>query len=227
MYWGSYWQPRVVRLNKDMTSLAGPVTTPQGLTEFWEAPWMFERNGTYYMAYASNGGADCVTDSAYACIRYATASDPMGPWTHRGVLLDQVTSTTNHPAVMEFGGQWWMVYHTADAPGGSFTFSRAFFLFLMFLVLAPLVAPVLFVARRHRQAGSDGRYDREMAATGYGFLLAMYVALVITTPADLREDPGGALGAVAEFLYGLPDETAVVPPVAAALLIYLTHRRRG
>ncbi|WP_436929913.1 hypothetical protein [Halosimplex halobium] len=116
---------------------------------------------------------------------------------------------------------------TAEAPGGSFTFSRAFFLFLMLLVVAPLVAPVLFVARRHRRTGSDTRYDRGMAATGYGFLLAMYVALVITTPADLQEDPGGALGAVAEFLYGLPNEAAVVPPVAAALLIYLTHRQLG
>ncbi|MCD0443234.1 family 43 glycosylhydrolase [Glycomyces sp. A-F 0318] len=118
MYWGSYWQPRMVRLNQDMTSLAGAVTTPQGLTDFWEAPWMFERDGTYYMAYASNGGSGCVTDSAYACIRYATASSPAGPWTHRGVVLGQVTSTTNHPAIEQFDGQWWMVYHTADAPGG-------------------------------------------------------------------------------------------------------------
>ncbi|WP_051325706.1 family 43 glycosylhydrolase [Glycomyces tenuis] len=118
LYWGSYWQPRMALLDQDMTSLASPVTTPQGLTDFWEAPWIFERNGTYYMAYASNAGSDCVTSSSYACVRYATADDPAGPWTHRGVVLGQVTSTTNHPAIMEFDGQWWMVYHTADAPGG-------------------------------------------------------------------------------------------------------------
>ncbi len=118
LYWGSYWQPRMVKLNQNMTSLASAVTTPQGLTDFWEAPWMFERGGTYYMAYASNAGADCVTSSSYACIRYATATNPAGPWTHRGVVLGQVTSTTNHPAIMQANGQWWMVYHTADAPGG-------------------------------------------------------------------------------------------------------------
>lgn len=118
LYWGSYWEPRMAMLNQDMTSLASPVTTPQGLTDFWEAPWMFERDGTYYMAYASNAGADCVTSSSYACIRYATAQDPAGPWTHRGVVLGQVTSTTNHPAIERFDGRWWMVYHTADAPGG-------------------------------------------------------------------------------------------------------------
>lgn len=125
LYWGSFWEPRVAPLQPDMTSLAGPVTTPQGLTGFWEAPWMFQRNGLYYMAYASNEnlGDDCVTSSSFACIRYATATDPTGPWTHRGIVLDQVSSTTNHPAIVEYVDeqvqpQWYMVYHTADAPGG-------------------------------------------------------------------------------------------------------------
>jgi glycosyl hydrolase family 43/concanavalin A-like lectin/glucanase superfamily protein len=118
MYWGSFWQPRVVRLNANMTTLNGSVSTPQGLTDFWEAPWMFKRNGVYYMAYASNAGAGCVTSSSFACIRYATAGNPMGPWTHRGIVLGQVTSTTNHPAIVQHRGQWYMIYHTADAPGG-------------------------------------------------------------------------------------------------------------
>lgn len=118
LYWGSYWEPRAARLQDSMTALDGGVFEPEGLTGFWEAPWLFERDGVYYMAYASNSGADCVTDSAYACIRYATADSPAGPWTHRGVVLDQVSSTTNHPAIMEFGDRWHMVYHTAGAPGG-------------------------------------------------------------------------------------------------------------
>ncbi|TDC77869.1 family 43 glycosylhydrolase [Streptomyces hainanensis] len=118
LYWGSYWEPRAVRLRDNMTALDGAVFEPAGLTGFWEAPWLFERDGLYYLAYASNSGADCVTSSAYACVRYATANSPAGPWTHRGVVLDQVSSTTNHPAIMEFGDRWHMVYHTADAPGG-------------------------------------------------------------------------------------------------------------
>jgi glycosyl hydrolase family 43/Big-like domain-containing protein len=121
LYWGSFWQPRMARLADSMTALEGPVVTPTGLAEFWEAPWLFERGGTYYMAYASNAninGDGCVTSSQFACIRYATASSPAGPWTHRGIVLDQVSSTTNHPAIEDFNGQWYMVYHTADAPGG-------------------------------------------------------------------------------------------------------------
>jgi hypothetical protein len=124
MYWGSFWAPRMVQLNENMVELDSSVVTPQGLAEFWEAPWMFKRNGTYYMAYASNaniGGDGCVTSSSFACIRYATANSPTGPWTHQGIVLDQVTSTTNHPAIIEYpegSDEWWMVYHTADAPGG-------------------------------------------------------------------------------------------------------------
>jgi hypothetical protein len=129
MWWGSFWQPRMVTLGDSMTELTSEIVTPQGLAGFWEAPWVFERDGTYYMAYASNeniGGDSCVTSSSFACIRYATADDPLGPWTHRGIVLDQVSSTTNHPAIVEFDGQWWMVYHTADAPdGGNFRRSVA------------------------------------------------------------------------------------------------------
>ncbi|WP_336204151.1 glycoside hydrolase family 43 protein [Nonomuraea sp. LPB2021202275-12-8] len=116
MYWGSYYGLRAVRLNAGMTSTVGSVITPSGVTNFWEAPWMFKRAGVYYLAYAANDSA--CSAPGYACIRYATASNPLGPWTHRGVVLDQVTSTTNHPAIVEFKGQWYMVYHNANSPGG-------------------------------------------------------------------------------------------------------------
>ncbi|HEX6196454.1 MAG TPA: family 43 glycosylhydrolase [Jiangellaceae bacterium] len=132
MWWGSFWQPRMVVLNENMVELDSEIITPEGLTEFWEAPWVFKRDGVYYMAYASNaniGGDGCVTSSNFACIRYATADDPMGPWTHQGIVLDQVSSTTNHPAIVEYpegSDEWWMVYHTADAPdGGNFRRSVA------------------------------------------------------------------------------------------------------
>lgn len=116
IYWGSYYGVRAAKLKSNMIELDGAVTTPQGVANFWEAPWLFKRNGLYYLAYAANDSA--CSAPGYACIRYATATGPLGPWTHRGVVLDQVTSTTNHPSIVEFKGQWYMVYHTADAPGG-------------------------------------------------------------------------------------------------------------
>ncbi|MEV4176469.1 glycoside hydrolase family 43 protein [Nonomuraea sp. NPDC049709] len=130
MYWGSYYGLRAARLNANMTSINGSVITPSGVSNFWEAPWMFKRNGVYYLAYAANDSA--CSAPGYACVRYATASNPLGPWTHRGVVLDQVTSTTNHPAIIEFKGQWYMVYHNASSPGGgnfrrSVTIDKLFF----------------------------------------------------------------------------------------------------
>jgi beta-xylosidase len=118
MYWGGYWAPRAVRLASNMVDTVGSVVTPTGLTNYWEAPWMFKRNGLYYMMYAANDTNGCVTNSNYACQRYATATNPMGPWTHRGIVLGQVSSTTNHAGVVEFNGQWYIVYHNANAPGG-------------------------------------------------------------------------------------------------------------
>ncbi|MEU6431780.1 hypothetical protein ABZ860_38270 [Microbispora sp. NPDC046973] len=57
-----------------MIELDGSVVTPQGLTDYWEASWMFTRGGVYYMVYAANDTDGCVTSSSYACRRYATAS---------------------------------------------------------------------------------------------------------------------------------------------------------
>lgn len=111
---------------------------------------------------------------------------------------------------------------SADAPGGTFTFSRAFFFFLMLLVIVPLVTPVLLVARRHRRRGGNRRYDRALAAAGYLFVLAFYVGLGISVPPALQEDSPGALGAV---LYSLPRFSGVVPPIVGAAVIYLVHRR--
>ncbi|SDS58085.1 family 43 glycosylhydrolase [Actinoplanes derwentensis] len=126
MYWGGYWAPRAVKLAANMIDTVGSVVTPQGLTNYWEAPWMFKRNGLYYMMYAANDTSGCVTNSNYACQRYATATNPLGPWTHRGIVLGQVSSTTNHAGIVDFNGQSYLVYHTADAPaGGNFRRSVA------------------------------------------------------------------------------------------------------
>lgn len=113
---------------------------------------------------------------------------------------------------------------TQGATGGTFTFSRAFFLVLLVLVLGPVVAPVLLVARRHRRTGSTAAYDRGLAAAGYAFALALYLGLVVSAPADLTDPAGGPLGPVVGLLYALPRAAGVVPPLVAAALVYAVHR---
>ena len=122
MYWGSFGNLRRVELAQDMKTPVGDVRSVTGLTGFFEAPWLFERNGTYYLAYAGNNAgptSPCTPANYHACIAYATAQSAEGPWTYRGTILPPVSSTTSHPGIVELDGQWWIAYHTADAEGGN------------------------------------------------------------------------------------------------------------
>ncbi|WP_212743088.1 family 43 glycosylhydrolase [Microbacterium sp. 2FI] len=123
MYWGSFGRLMATELAADMKTRVGtPTTITSGVTGFFEAAWMFTRDGTYYLAYAANNAgptSTCTPANYHACIAYSTASSPLGPWTFRGRILAPVSSTTSHPAIAEFQGEWYMAYHTADAVGGN------------------------------------------------------------------------------------------------------------
>ncbi|WP_311267925.1 family 43 glycosylhydrolase [Sphingobium sp. WCS2017Hpa-17] len=121
LYWGTFGQLRGIELERDMVTLKGGGQAIEGLTGFFEAPWIMKRKGIYYMLYAGNKAgptSDCTPAVYHACIAYGTAPAPMGPWTYRGVALKPVSSTTSHPGAVEFKGQWYLVYHTADAKDG-------------------------------------------------------------------------------------------------------------
>jgi len=117
---------------------------------------------------------------------------------------------------------------TTGGRGGSLTLSRSFFAVVGLFVVVPLVAPVLFVARRHRRAGddpADGPYDAALAAAGYLFVVALYVGLVVSIPPSQQTAPTGPLAPVVAALYSLPQLAGVVPPLVAAAVILLCHRR--
>jgi len=116
----------------------------------------------------------------------------------------------------------WMA-ETADVQGGTFLFSRSLYVVAGFAAVAPLLAPLLFVARRHRRGDSvRPGYDRKMAYGGFLFLLSLYVGLVISAPAALRDPTESA---VVSALYALPQPAGVVPPVAAAVAVFAVHYR--
>ncbi|MCW3491875.1 family 43 glycosylhydrolase [Microbacterium sp. SSM24] len=123
MYWGSFSRLMAIELQSDMkTRIGTPTTITSGVTGFFEAAWLFKRDATYYLAYAANNAgptSTCTPANYHACIAYSTASSPLGPWTFRGRILAPVSSTTSHPAIAEFQGEWYMAYHTADAVGGN------------------------------------------------------------------------------------------------------------
>ncbi|KAF5022198.1 hypothetical protein F66182_5785 [Fusarium sp. NRRL 66182] len=130
IYWGSFGQLRGYELDSDMTTVKGQLTTVNTLTGFFEAAWLSKRKNTYYLFYAANNAgpnSPCTPTSYHACIAWGSSSSPLGPWRFGGVVLDIVSSTTSHPGIYELNGQWYMVYHTADARnGGHFRRSVAF-----------------------------------------------------------------------------------------------------
>lgn len=112
---------------------------------------------------------------------------------------------------------------TADVQSGTFLFSRSLYVIAGFAAVAPLLAPLLFVARRHRRNDPVASgYDRWLAYSGFLFLISLYLGMVISAPADLREPTGSV---VVSVLYALPWQAGVVPPVVAAAAVFLTHYR--
>lgn len=98
------------KLKDNMIELDGPLLPMQGLYDFHEGTWVFKRNGVYYLTYADNkNGANQ--------LRHATSDSPLGPWSHKGTYLNSTTSDTSHGSVVEYKGQWWAFYHTADLSG--------------------------------------------------------------------------------------------------------------
>ncbi|WP_135536308.1 MULTISPECIES: hypothetical protein [Halostella] len=118
-----------------------------------------------------------------------------------------------------------LIGNTVGGAGGSLTLSRSFYVLVGLLVVVPMVAPVLLVARRHRRTRSETRYDRRLAAAGYLFLASLYAGLVITVPPSQQTPASGPLAPVVDAMYALPGMAGIVPPLVAALLIGLVHWR--
>lgn len=119
LYWGSWYVARVVELAPTMDELVGEISTLEGLDGFFEAPWVFKRGDLYYLAYDwKSAGSDCTPSNYQACIAYATADNPLGPWDYQGIILGGTSATTVHPSIVEFDGAWYVTYHTRDADGG-------------------------------------------------------------------------------------------------------------
>lgn len=127
LYWGSWNIPRAVKLKPTMTELDGTITRLTGVDAFFEAPWVFKRNDTYYILYDWKRGGSQWTPSNYqAAIGYATSKSPMGPFQFQGIILSGTSATTVHPSMVEHKDHWYVTYHTRDAKeGGHFRRSVA------------------------------------------------------------------------------------------------------
>lgn len=74
-----------------------------------EGPFVFERNGIYYLTYPH-------VENKRERLEYATSTSPMGPFKHAGVILDESESGcwTVHHSIVDYQGQWYLFYHDKD-----------------------------------------------------------------------------------------------------------------
>jgi arabinoxylan arabinofuranohydrolase len=96
---------RIIRLNSDMVSVSGSAIA-LSVPSFFEASWMFKRNGLYYYSYSTNPAAGLRID-------YLTSTNPTSGFTYRGVAAAQPPSNdnNNHHAIFELNGSWYHAYH--------------------------------------------------------------------------------------------------------------------
>lgn len=114
LFWGQ-GHARGAKLNKDMTAIEGEVHDNLVTYDehfFNEGSSVRKRNGIYYFVYGSHsqhGHSNCAT------LDYATATSPFGPYTYRGVIIDNWGSgrnlVNNHGCITEINGQWYVAYH--------------------------------------------------------------------------------------------------------------------
>lgn len=74
-----------------------------------EGPYLFERNGIYYLTYPH-------VENKIERLEYAISNSPLGPFKVTGVIMDESESGcwTNHHSLIEFKNQWYLFYHDKD-----------------------------------------------------------------------------------------------------------------
>lgn len=99
------------RLKDNLLELDSPVHTITNLPQkgLIEGPFVFERDGIYYLTYPH-------VQNKIERLEYATSAHPLGPYEWRGVILDESASGcwTVHHSILEFQGQWYLFYHDKD-----------------------------------------------------------------------------------------------------------------
>lgn len=101
----------VARLKPNMLEIDGEPKVFDELPKkgLQEGPFVFERNGIYYLTYPH-------VANQTERLEYAMGTSPMGPFKWAGVILDEASSGcwTVHHSILEYRGQWYLFYHDKD-----------------------------------------------------------------------------------------------------------------
>ncbi|MET0636888.1 MAG: family 43 glycosylhydrolase [Chitinophagaceae bacterium] len=109
-----YWSQGNIfgaKLKENMLELDSEVKTlgelpVKGLKE---GPFVFKRNGIYYMTYPH-------VENKIERLEYAIGDNPLGPFRVTGVIMDESPTGcwTNHHSLVPFRNQWYLFYHHND-----------------------------------------------------------------------------------------------------------------
>lgn len=86
-----------------------PLTAQDQDRRFFEAPWIFKKDGTYYFTYSTGTTHN---------VCYATSQNVYGPYIYRGVILTPVLGWTTHHSILQFKNNWYMFYHDSELSNG-------------------------------------------------------------------------------------------------------------
>ncbi|MCX6345971.1 MAG: family 43 glycosylhydrolase, partial [Armatimonadetes bacterium] len=127
IWYGCWWTPTLARMKTDMCTIAGdPIQyfkkgdnqTPKGTIQgCMEAPYVFKRNGTYYLMYS-----DFFCNNSTYCVEYSTSTSPDGPFTYGknnpilSTNADDTVDGPGHHTMLEDGGKVYIIYHRHDNP---------------------------------------------------------------------------------------------------------------
>lgn len=110
IYW-SMGQIFVAKLKENMLELDSEPMVIDNLPQkgMKEGPWVFERNGVYYLTFPH-------VENKIERLEYAMGNSPMGPFKMTGVIMDESPTDcwTNHHSVVEYNKQWYLFYHHND-----------------------------------------------------------------------------------------------------------------
>ena len=102
----------LVKMTPDMKHLSGPLVPVHGIENFFEGPWMFKREGKYYMTYAAaypGKGPDGKRLPGQQ-FDYAIGDKPEGPYKFMGAFTDSRGGNI-HGSQVEWNGTWYCFYH--------------------------------------------------------------------------------------------------------------------
>ena len=79
---------------------------------FHEGACIRKREGIYYMVFTDTSRGKATS------LGYATANSPLGPYTKRGIIIDNdgcdKETWNNHGSIAEFNGDWFVFYHRSS-----------------------------------------------------------------------------------------------------------------